>query len=40
MTDSGNAFEGAGVSRFDDELLAKGLEPSLRSRCHDGSLGE
>ena len=40
MTDSGNVFEGAGVSRFDDELLAKGLEPSLRSRCHDGSLGE
>jgi hypothetical protein len=39
MTDSGNVFEGAGVSRFGHELLAKGFEPSLRSRCHDGSLG-
>lgn len=39
MTDSGNVFEGAGVSRFGYELLAKGFEPSLRSRCHDESLG-
>ena len=39
MTDSGNVFEGAGVNRFDHELLAKSLKPSLRSRCHDGSLG-
>ena len=40
MTDSGNVFEGAVVSRFGHELLAKGFEPSLRSRCHNGSLGE
>ncbi len=39
MTDSGNVFEGARVSRFGHELLAKGFEPSLRSRCHSGSLG-
>ena len=40
MTDSGNVFEGGWVSRFGHELLTKGLKPSLRSRCHDGGLGE
>ena len=38
MTDSGNVFEGTGVSGFGHKLLAKDFEPSLRSRCHDGSL--
>ena len=38
MTDSGNVFEGTGVRGFGHKLLAKGFEPSLRSRCHDGSL--
>ena len=38
MTDSGDVFKGAGVSGFGHKLLAKGFEPSLRSRCHDGSL--
>ena len=38
MTDSGNVFEATGVSGFRHKLLAKGFEPSLRSRCHDGSL--
>ena len=38
MTDSGDVFEGAGVGGFGHKLLAKGFEPSLGSRCHDGSL--
>lgn len=38
MTDSRNVFEGTRVGGFGHKLLAKGFEPSLRSRCHDGSL--